>query len=302
MQDEQREWAAPAGLPPGRPVELPGRGRTLVREAPGPKGAPALMLLHGLGATGALNWFTSFPSLAARFRVIAMDLRGHGRGIRSGSFSLEDCADDTAVLADELGLDRFVAVGYSMGGPVAQLIWRRHRGRVSGLVLCATARNFRGSASVGLMRRMMPASWAARVAPGGLARMTGIIVSGGADDSALRRWAIRELGRTSPIALLQAVGALGRFSSHEWIGEVDVPTSVVVTMRDQLVPPSRQLKLAHAIPHSHVYPIQGDHFVCGTTPSLFAPVLFEACDALTKRSRSRANASGGSSGGGAPRL
>ena len=47
-------------------------------------------------------------------------------------------------LADALGIDRFVPVGYSMGGPIAQLIWRRHPDRVSGLVLCATSRYFVG--------------------------------------------------------------------------------------------------------------------------------------------------------------
>ena len=40
---------------------------------------------------------------------------------------------------------RFIPVGYSMGGPVAQLVWRRHRQRVQGLVLCATAPFFRTS-------------------------------------------------------------------------------------------------------------------------------------------------------------
>src|SRR2546427_10570624 len=114
-------------LPPGRYVDLPGRGRTWVIDAPGPVGAPTLVLLHGLSATAALNWFTTFPTLARRFRLVAPDLRGHGRGIRSNrTFRLEDCADDIAALADALGIERFIPVGYSMGGPVAQLVWHRH--------------------------------------------------------------------------------------------------------------------------------------------------------------------------------
>src|SRR5207302_7980870 len=50
-----------------------------------------------------------------------------------------------AALAEVLGIGRFVAVGYSMGGMVAQLVYRRHAPMVSGLVLCATARNVVGS-------------------------------------------------------------------------------------------------------------------------------------------------------------
>src|SRR5205809_691696 len=114
------EVAAP-GLPPGRAVELPGRGRTWVYDSGGSAGRATLILLHGYTATAALNWFGCFGPLSRHFRVIALDLRGHGRGIRSNrSFRLADCADDVVALADELGLDRVIPVGYSMGGPVAQ--------------------------------------------------------------------------------------------------------------------------------------------------------------------------------------
>ena len=105
-------------LPPGRHVELPGRGTTFIREVPGPPGAPTLVLLHGWTATADLNWFTSFEALGRRFRVIALDHRGHGRGIASSApFRLRDCADDVVALADELGIEQIIPVGYSMGGP-----------------------------------------------------------------------------------------------------------------------------------------------------------------------------------------
>ena len=138
---------APVGppLPPGREVELPGRGTVFVRELAGPPGAPVVLLLHGWTATADINWHTCYEALGRRFRVIALDQRGHGRGIKprgARSLRLEDMADDVGALADVLGIDRFVLAGYSMGGPVAQLVWRRHPDRVTGLVLCATARNF----------------------------------------------------------------------------------------------------------------------------------------------------------------
>src|SRR5215204_3695897 len=108
--DGGRPW-----LPPGRDVWLPGRGRTFVRELAGPPGAPVVVLLHGWTATADLNWFACFRPLAEHYRVIALDHRGHGRGLRStGPFSLEQCADDVAALAAVLGIDRIVPVGYSM--------------------------------------------------------------------------------------------------------------------------------------------------------------------------------------------
>src|SRR5688572_28316008 len=122
-------------LPSGRHIELAGRGTTFVREAPGPEGAPTVLLLHGWTANADLNWRTAFPALARSFRVIALDQRGHDRGIRdSRSFRLEDCADDAAALVTQLGIQRVIPVGYSMGGPVAQLLWQRHRDLVDGLV------------------------------------------------------------------------------------------------------------------------------------------------------------------------
>ncbi len=127
-------------LPHGAAMELPGRGTTFVRTMDGPPGAATVLLLHGWTATADLNWFACYHPLAEHYRVVALDHRGHGRGIRTKKgFRLEDCADDAMAVCDVLGLEHVIPIGYSMGGPVAQLVWRRHRERVQGLVLCATS-------------------------------------------------------------------------------------------------------------------------------------------------------------------
>jgi pimeloyl-ACP methyl ester carboxylesterase len=124
----------PGDLPGGRYLDLEGRGTTFYRRVEGPAGAPTVLLLHGWTATSALNWYSSFGPLGERYGVVAIDHRGHGHGIRSDEpFTLEDCADDAAALVEALGLGPVIAVGYSMGGPIAQLLWRRHRELVAGL-------------------------------------------------------------------------------------------------------------------------------------------------------------------------
>lgn len=72
--------------------------------------------------------------------MIALDHRGHGRGLRSPEpFRLRDCADDTAAVLRTLAVGPAVVVGYSLGGAVAQLVARDHPDVASGIVLCATA-------------------------------------------------------------------------------------------------------------------------------------------------------------------
>jgi 3-oxoadipate enol-lactonase len=283
----------PVPLPPGRTVELPGRGTTFIRELPGPPGAPTLVLLHGLSANADLNWFPTYRPLGREFRVVAVDHRGHGRGIRDGRrFRLADCADDVAALADVLGLPSVVPVGFSMGGPIAQLVWHRHRERVDGLVLCATSRNFRGRPHERLLFASMPVVTAAsRVAPVDAARslLHGALAPRLGDDEVVA-WASRELQRNDPRRVLEAAHAVGRFSSHTWVGGVDVPTGVVVTTEDQVVSPRRQQKLAAAIPGATVHPVDGDHFVTGRDPEAFVPALLDACRTVATRAGRRLSA------------
>ena len=270
------------GMPATRRVELPGRGVTRVWECAGPPGAETLMLIHGVTFTAELNWAKVFAPLSGQFRVIAIDLRGHGDGIRAGSpFRLEDCADDIAALAGVLGIGRFIAVGYSMGGMVAQLLYRRHPALVSGLVLCATARNVLGSPAEKLAALALPAAaaalqWNPLLQPVS-AEFLGMALLGPVDDPATARWARTQLSRTSLATAISAVRAVCEFSSHTWIGEVDVPAAVVVTARDRVVPVSRQMKLARAIPGASVHEVDADHAMCVTAPLVFAQALLQAC-------------------------
>lgn len=282
--------AAPA-LPPGRHVELPGRGRTWIREAVGPPGAPTLLLLHGWTASADLNWFPSYQPLSRRYHVVAIDHRGHGRGIRSRRpFSLASCADDAAALIRALRLGQVIAVGYSMGGPVAQLLWRRHPELVSGLVLCATSRTFASRAQEKLQfAGLAGLALGARAVPAPVKRVAATRVLGGRSaNPSLEGWLTHELQRSDWGSVLEAGAALGRFDSRAWIGDVDVPTAVVLTVRDGLVAPKRQLALARAVPGATVHPVQGDHTVCVTAPGRFIPGLLDACGSVARRLAVRA--------------
>ncbi len=260
-------------------MDLKGRGRIRVVEYEGPAGAPTLMLLHGLGATGPLNWFTAFSELAERYHVVAVDHRGHGRGIPTRRFRLKDCADDVVAVADELGIGKFIAVGYSMGGPIAKLCWSRHPERVRGLVLCATAKHFTPERYPVLTRALLPgAVVGARVAP---KLVLGQIIEGMVRDipePKVKDYVRREMSGADPAALAQATRAVLRFSSRDWASSIAVPTAVLVMTRDKIVPTRRQYALAAAIPNVKRFEVDGDHFACANRRTNFVPVLLAACE------------------------
>lgn len=271
-------------LPPSEPVLLPGRGTTWVYDTGDPPGRPrrpVVLLLHGWTSTAALNWYRCFPALASEYRVVALDQRGHGRGIRTRSpFRLADCADDAACLIDVMALGTVRAVGYSMGGPVAQLLWRRHPEVVESMVLCATATNFatRQQFAGPVGRLGLGASIALSLLPSGVRQMgMSLATRNWGANNPTAEWAQEEWSRHDPSSLIQAGLALGQFDSGAWISGVDVPTSVVVTTRDQVVAPVRQWSMTRAIDHAVAFPVPGDHRVCVDEPERFVPALLSAC-------------------------
>jgi 3-oxoadipate enol-lactonase len=272
-------------LPPGRAVELPGRGTTFVRELPGPPGAPVLVLLHGWTATADLNWFTCYASLGEKYRVIALDHRGHGGGIRSRRrFRLGDCADDVIALADLLEIERFIPVGYSMGGTIAQLIAHQAPQRVSGLVLCSTAGWFTSKRSDRLPFLSMAglAALARVTSPQLQDRITQQMYLDKKVDK-WEPWAVEQVSKHDWRMVLEAGQAIGTFTSREWLNELEMPTSIVMTIDDHVIPIRRQMALFERIRNAEAYRINGDHDAVAALADTYVPLLNRAVDSVISR-------------------
>lgn len=118
-------------------VTLPSGVTLRVAEA-GPPAAPAVVLLHGWGASLFMHRFALRDLASAGLRAIAPDLRGHGlsdKPLAPGSYSLDAMLGDLFGLMDASGLGRGALVGQSMGGGLALHATLRAPERVSGLVL-----------------------------------------------------------------------------------------------------------------------------------------------------------------------
>lgn len=272
-------------LPPARQLQL-APGPIAVRDLPGPTAtAPTVVLLHGWTSTADLNWFRCYRPLSERFRVIALDHRGHGNGLRSRRrFRLADCADDAIAVLDALGVTTpVIPVGYSMGGAIAQLEWLRHRERIAGLVLAATAMRFSRSGSQRRDQAMF----------GGMAGLARLLpapaMRWGSEQIFLRRkrdqwdtWAVEAAERHDWRAIVEAGVALGNFHSQPWIPDIDVPVSVVVTTDDPVVPTRRQWQLVNALRDPAVFTVDGDHLSVATVDG-FSATLVAAIDSVVAR-------------------
>jgi pimeloyl-ACP methyl ester carboxylesterase len=176
----------------------------------------------------------------------------------------------------ELGVERAVAVGYSMGSPVAQVFWHRHPQRCAGVVLCAGVHSYRGmEPAPDRFGPLAPTIRAMQVARFLVGRV----------DADLRRWLLADLWRTDWRRAYKASFVLGGFDSSTWLGGVDVPHAVVITELDQMVPPARQRLVAEALPKATVHTCQSDHGDPLSQPNAFVPALLEALETVTGGSR-----------------
>ncbi|MCW2496907.1 alpha/beta fold hydrolase [Jatrophihabitans sp.] len=272
-------------LPEAKPLELPGRGFTVYVDTGLPAVAdaakrPTLVLLHALACTGLLTWYPSLEALSERYRVVVFDQRWHGRGIRSERFRLEDCADDAVAVADALGIDRFVPVGYSMGSLVSQLIWHRHPERVAGAVLAASTTHFRpGGGDAKAMRLLATRLYKTAERRIGAAPVEAPTVKQRNDN----RWAVAQLRSTTPAEIAGAAAAITRFDSGPWIHTLRAPTSLVITAKDRAIPAARQRQLARLLPDSTSYEIAAGHASVVMSAAKFRPALLAACASVSVR-------------------
>lgn len=110
-------------------------------------GDPALpmVLSHGFGASAEM-WLANVAALAAAREVVTWDLRGHGKTecpLDQSLYTVAACVEDLAALLDEVGAERAVVGGLSLGGYLSLAFYLAHPERVAALVLADTGPGFR---------------------------------------------------------------------------------------------------------------------------------------------------------------
>lgn len=230
--------------------------------------APALVLLHGVGADHHL-FDAVTPLLAADFRVIGIDLRGHGQsGASEGDYTMKLLAEDVLAVMDAAGIERAHVCGVSLGGMVAMRLALLAPERIGRLLLCCT------SAYMG------PEFWGARVKAvreQGLEGIADAAVSKvlSADYAAAHPDYVRSArDKLAAMSVTGYTGCGAAIRDMDLLGELPglaMPVLVMAGARDEATPfRGHGDRILAAVPRARAIEFPTGHWACVEDPDLFA--------------------------------
>lgn len=215
---------------------------------PYPGEAPAVLLLHGLGANGS-SWALQFQALKdSGLRPLAPDVPGFGESKYDGSgWTIKRIAAKLATMVKDLKCGPVNVVGLSMGGVIAQQFVLDHPDLARRLVLVSTFSVLRPA---GLSQWFYFAQRAFVVHTVGLETQSKIVarrVFPEPGQAALREMAEKQIAGADPRAYRAAMRGLALFDSRNRLKEITVPTLVISGANDSTVLPAYQARLAEGI-------------------------------------------------------
>lgn len=239
----------------------------------GREGAPWLTFCNSLG-TDLYMWDPQVDALAAEFRILRYDRRGHGEsGTPPGRYAIADLGGDVLALWDALGVQRSHYCGLSIGGLTAQWLALHAPERVQRVAVAATAAKI-GSAE----------SWQARiaqVAQGGLLPLV---------EGTLERWFTPGYAAAHPLEMDEIVTSFMTTSREGYIGcceavgsadfraalaQLQVPLLAIAGDEDPVCPPGDLLQISTAVPDGHFVKVHGRHICNLESATAFTTALRE---------------------------
>ncbi|MFB6891111.1 alpha/beta fold hydrolase [Kitasatospora sp. NPDC056327] len=236
---------------------------------------PGLLLAHGAGGSAAENWGPLLGDLAAHRTVVAPDYPGSGDSPDEPGepHSLDELADRLVAAADAAGLGGFDLAGYSLGAAVAVRIATRHPGRVRSLLLIAGvaggSRRLRALSEHLVSLAPRPGRLADRLLTAGFGRTW--LESLPADRLAGLRAALA--GTPVPAGFRWQFELAGRADVRAELSRVHVPTLVVSTTEDALVPPEQHRILADGIPGARWAGLRSGHLPVVERPAALRDLM-----------------------------
>ena len=229
---------------------LPLEGRNISYDLAGPETGPVVCMTHSLASDGGM-WTEQVPPLLADgFRVLRIDMRGHGgSGPVAGDYTMSALAADVAAVLDALSIARVHFIGLSIGGMLGQAFALEHGGRLASAMWCDTLPATPAGAPEVWQQRVDTVRGANSLAP--LA------------DPMIERWltdAVRQSrpGRwrqirdtivgTTPAGYLGCVAAIRNFDFVARLPLLKLPVLVVCGSDDMGTPAAENRRLAGLLP------------------------------------------------------
>ncbi len=231
--------------------------------------APVLLLSNGLAADLSM-WDGQIPFLAAHYRTLRYDNRGHGDTPASpGPYSIDLLASDVLDLLDQLAIRKVHFVGMSLGGTIGWMLAASYPERINSLVLCDTP--IEGA----------PEVWAPRISTALSRGMEPLV------EPTLERWLTasfraaspvvtervgRMIRRTSPVGYAGCAAAIQSMQLTSLLPHIKAPTLVIVGEEDTATPPAMAERLAASIPVAELVVIKR----AAHLPNIEQPEAFNA--------------------------
>lgn len=240
---------------------------------------PNVVLLHGLGS-GSRDWEPQITALAPRYRVLAIDLPGHGHSQRwpdERPYSIARFADDLKSVMEHVGMLTAHIVGFSMGGAVAFQLATTHAGCVHSLTIVNSAPSFifKGIARATLWQRI------------GLIHLLGMSALGKVlatrlfpENPELQREFTRSFRGNDKKSYLATMRALDGWDVRQSLPDITCPTLIVASNRDY-TPVKHKRAYALAIPNATLEIIEGAHHAVPLEKAdVFNATLFGFLDSI----------------------
>ncbi len=257
-------------------INLP--GRRLYFDLVGPEKGPVVCFTHSLSSDGGMWAEQMMPLLSAGWRVLRLDMRGHGGSDPvAGDYTMAALADDVAVGLDFLGLDKVHYIGLSIGGMIGQAFAIAHGHRLHSAIWCDTSPQTMPGAA---------AAWGPRM---DIVKKAGSLAS--LADGTMERWFTdgfkpKNPGRwkeihatiagTTPAGYLGCAAAIMNFDFVPKLPSVKTPTLVLCGSDDQGTPPSGNRQIAELVPGGRYVEMPGArHFPNVEYPDAFNRIMMD---------------------------
>lgn len=251
-------------------------GRKIYYDLNGPDDGPTVCFTHSLSSDGGM-WAEQMPGLLADgYRVLRLDMRGHGGSDPvAGDYTMEALADDVATSLDALGIAKVQYIGLSIGGMIGQAFAVKYPDRLISSMLCDTMPATPDGAQGAWGPRLdavREANSVAGIADGTMERW----FTDAYKPSNPGRWQqIREtIAGTTPAGYCGCVAAILNFDFRDDHKNIKTPTLVVCGDGDEGTPPAGNRQIAESIPGGRYEEIaDARHFPNVERPDAFNRIM-----------------------------